>query len=174
VLNEIRRLTNRRPVSIVVEQVRALCAAAGVAVILIPELEGTHLSGAARWLSPTKALIQLSLRHNTDDHFWFSFFHEAGHLLATGKRRDFVDGIIGRGQENDDDEEKADRFARDFLIPSADYYAFVNGGTFNTSTVRAFGERLGIAPGIVVGRLQHDDLIGPSQLNGLKRSVRWT
>jgi Zn-dependent peptidase ImmA (M78 family) len=113
---------------------------------------------AARWLSATKALIQLSLRHKTDDHLWFSFFHEAGHLLVTGKRRDFVDSIIEPSQENDD-EQKVDHFARDLLIPPADYNNFVSVGVFNVPTIRAFAESLGIAPGIVAGRLQRDQLI---------------
>lgn len=173
VLREIRQLTNRRPISIVVERVRAMCAAVGVAVVLTPELEGTHLSGAARWLTSTKALIQLSLRHKTDDQFWFSFFHEAGHLLATGKRRDFVDGIAEQEEANDEEEQRADSFARDILIPPADYKNFVFARIFDVPTIRSFAERAGIAPGIVVGRLQHDELIGRSQLNSLKKSIQW-
>jgi HTH-type transcriptional regulator / antitoxin HigA len=171
-LRDIRQLTNR-PISIVIERVRAMCAAAGVAVVLTPEFEGTHLSGAARWSSPTKALIQLSIRHKTDDHFWFSFFHEAGHLLATGKRRDFVDGVTEDDQESRDDELAADQFARDFLIPPKSYSSFVKEGSFDAPAIRIFAEKIGIAPGIVVGRLQRDRLINPSQLNGLKRSIQW-
>ena len=75
----------------IVNQVKAMwCREAGVVVLLIPELKGPHLSGAVRWLG-NKAVIQLSLRHRKDDQFWFTFFHEAGHLLTGSRRRDYVE-----------------------------------------------------------------------------------
>src|SRR3712207_2277339 len=46
----------------------SLCAGAGVALVFIPEMKGCPASGAARWLTPEKAIIQLSLRFKTDDH----------------------------------------------------------------------------------------------------------
>ena len=52
----------------------------------MPELPKTGTSGATRWLTPEKALIQLSLRHKSDDQLWFTFFHETGHVLLHGKR----------------------------------------------------------------------------------------
>jgi HTH-type transcriptional regulator / antitoxin HigA len=152
-----------------------MCAAVGVVVVATPELEGTRLSGAARWLAPDKALIQLSLRHKSEDHLWFSFFHEARHLLRPTRHRDFVDAADRDGDNHGQDveEQEADRFARNLLIPPEDYDAFCQRGNFSAPAVRAFAEGQGIAPGIVVGRLQHDKLITPSQLNSLKRPVQW-
>ncbi len=80
-LGEIRPLTRREPFAQVFKRVKAMCADAGVVVLLIPELTGTHLSGASRWVG-SKPVIQLSRRHKSDDQFWFTFFHEAGHLLS--------------------------------------------------------------------------------------------
>lgn len=127
---------------------------------------GTHLSGAARWLNPQKALIQLSLRHKSNDHFWFSFFHEAAHILKHAKKQVYLDDVKSG---NTDLEEDADAFARNFLIPSKAYREFCQSGRFTTTTVRSFAKRMGIAPGIVVGRLQHDRLIAFSSLNSLKQ-----
>src|SRR5439155_4397140 len=62
VLIEIRVLTRREPFEQIFNRVKALCATAGVIVVLTPELSGTHLSGATRWLG-SRALIQLSLRY---------------------------------------------------------------------------------------------------------------
>ena len=67
------------------EQIRDICAACGVAVVFVPELPGSRASGVARWLTPAKALIQLSFRYKTDDHLWFTFFHEIAHVLRHGK-----------------------------------------------------------------------------------------
>jgi addiction module HigA family antidote len=170
VLREIRGMT-RRDFPLARKRIEALCASAGVALVITPELSGTHLSAAARWLAPDKAIIQLSLRHKTDDHFWFSFFHEAGHLLGR-KRADHIDAD-GPGQipQMDPDEEKADRFARETLLPAEDYAAFVDAGSFTEEAVRDFAKQQGIAPGIVVGRLQREELLPPSHLNDLKKAI---
>ena len=118
----------RRDFPLIHGKVQALCSSAGVALVLTPEFAGTHLSGAARWLAPDKAILQLSLRHKTDDHFWFTFFHEARHLLAR-KRVDHVDGVA-QYVEVGEDEDEADRFSRDMLIPPNAYEGFLSDGTF--------------------------------------------
>lgn len=168
VLAEIRPLTRKEPFAAVFQRVKDLCATAGVIVVLTPELSGTHLSGAARWIG-SKAVIQLSLRHKADDQFWFTFFHEAGHLLSGGRRRDFVDGA--EPDHTDAEEEAANQFARDALLPPDDYNRFVQAGDFSRAAVRAFAQAQGIAPGIVAGRLERDDHVGPSQLRPLKKAV---
>lgn len=172
VLQEIRSLSRRAPFVRTLARVRELCAASGVALVLTPELTGTRLSGAARWASPTKAIIQLSLRHKSDDQFWFSFFHEAGHLL-TGRRQGFIDAADTPIDSGDEEERRADQFARDTLLPAKDYQAFVDARNFSHQAVRSFARAQGLAPGIVVGRLQRDDHLDPAHLNDLKRSIHW-
>lgn len=172
VLPEIRGLTRREPFTQIITRVQELCATAGVALVLTPELGETRLSGAARWLSPDKAIIQLSLRHKSDDHFWFSFFHEVRHLLGR-KREDFVDAADTDDGPANKAEQEADRFARDCLIPPGDYADFVAAGVFTSEAVRDFAKEQGIAPGIVVGRLQREKLLDPSHLNDLKKPIRW-
>jgi addiction module HigA family antidote len=174
VLKAIRPLT-RQPFPMVFNRVREMCAAAGVVVVATPELAGTRLSGAARWIAADKALVQLSLRHKSEDQVWFSFYHEAGHLLRPTRHRDFLDAA---DQDDDNDsqeieEQEANRFARHTLIRPDDYDAFCRRGTFSAATVRTFAEEQGIAPGIVVGRLRHDKLISRSQLSSLKKPVLW-
>lgn len=149
--------------------VKRLCAEAGVAVVFVPELPGTCVSGATRWLSPEKALIQLSLRHKGDDHLWFGFFHEAAHILSHGKKEIFVE----EEGANDDREKEADDFASDWLLPPAEYRGFVSFGDVSEQGVRQFAASMRIAPGIVVGRLQHDGHIPLSHFNRLKRRYRW-
>ncbi len=106
-LREIRGLT-REPAGVFFPEMRRLCNEAGVALVAIKSLPGTALSGAARWLSPRKALIQLSLRHMSDDHLWFSFFHEAAHLLLHSKKSIFVEG---NGGDTTDLEDEANAWA---------------------------------------------------------------
>lgn len=170
---DIRPLTVHPPDRFVPELVR-LCAGAGVAVVFVPQLPKARVSGATRWLTSEKALIQLSLRYKTDDHLWFSFFHEAGHILLHGKRDFFL--------ENDEDdqtekEKEADKFAADLLIPPDELQTFLNSWTPgrypSTTAVRAFASRIGVAPGIVVGRLQHDGHVPFTHFNNLKQRLAW-
>ena len=167
-LNAIRALTVEPPDVFQPELVR-LCSEAGVAVVFTPELPGTRVSGATRWLSPDKALIQLSLRYKTNDHLWFTFFHEAGHILIHGKREVFLE----EEKSEDGKENEADRFASNVLIPAGEYQKFVERDAQNQGEIHRFAEQLGIAPGIVVGRLQHDGVIPQSYFNELKIRLAW-
>jgi addiction module HigA family antidote len=169
-LAEIRPLTRKEPFAQIFKRVQRLCAEAGVLVVLTPELSGTHLSGASRWIG-SRAMIQLSLRHKSDDQFWFTFFHEAGHILTGRRRRDFVDGV--NPEDADADEQLADRFARDALLPSLDFAGFLEAGDFSRNAIRAFAEAQAIAPGIVVGRLEREKLVNPGQLHSLKKTLNF-
>ncbi|MGA3123830.1 MAG: HigA family addiction module antitoxin [Polyangiaceae bacterium] len=168
-LGEVRLLASKSFPD-VHKRVVELCAAAGVVVVFVPELPKTHLSGVARWLSKDKALIQLSLRHKTSDHAWFSFFHEAGHILLHGKKTIFIDE---QGGDRNEIESEADRFARDWLLEPSAFRRFAETGDFCEAAIKRFATQQGVAPGIVVGRLQHDKLIKFSEHNGLKERLAW-
>lgn len=165
VLTEIRNMTITGPDHFE-PKMKELCAQAGVALVFVSELPGTRLSGAARWVNPTKAIIQLSLRHKSNDHFWFSFFHEAAHVLKHAKKQLYLDDV---NSGNTDLEEEANSFACNFLISAKAYREFTKAKTYSASSVRSFAKEVGIAPGIVVGRLQHDKKIHFSFLNELKQ-----
>ncbi|RJX19557.1 MAG: addiction module antidote protein, HigA family [Ammonifex sp.] len=173
-LFEVRKLT-KEPIETFVIRAKELCAQAGVVVLFIQELPMCPVSGAARWLSPEKALIQLNIRYKSDDHLFFSFFHESGHILRHGKRELFIDTFSEEnGHDNPDkQEEDANRFARDFLIPPEAYRKFCAANRFTYSIVSDFARQLGVAPGIIVGRLQHDKIIPFNYLNKLRRRLQW-
>jgi addiction module HigA family antidote len=140
-----------------------MCADVGVAVVAEPEIPGARINGAARWLAPDKALVQLSLRHRWNDIFWFTLFHELGHLLIHSKKDAFI---------NDDDrtsgaEQEADAFAAQILIPRK--FEAQLGELTTLVDVQDFSAEVGIAAGIVVGRLQHDGLWPFKKGNQLKQ-----
>ncbi len=165
----IRGLT-RKPVVEALQQTATLCNEAGVALALVQPLPMTALSGAAWWLSPRKAVIQLTARHRSDDHLWFSFFHEAAHILLHSKKGVFVDEAHG----NDDEQEtEANEWASSILVSKSAWEQFVATSPRSVHIVRAFAEEQGIAPGIVVGMLQHKGLLPWTHLNGLKVRVAW-
>lgn len=166
-LHKIRLLT-RESHDVFLPETERLCAKAGVAFVLIPAITHCRVSGATHWLSRQKAIIQLSFRYKSDDHLWFTFFHEAGHILYHNKEHVFLEGNDTKSEL----EEQANLFAADFLIPREELRGFLKQ-TVTAHRVRCFAERLGIAPGIVVGRLQHDGIIKYDQLNHLKRRYQW-
>jgi addiction module HigA family antidote len=170
-LPAIRALTRLDPLAFMPDLV-ALLAACGVALVVVPELPGTHLSGAARWLTPDKALVQLSLRHRSDDQFWFTLLHDLGHLLRSGPRSAFLDAATP-DPVGSPEEAAADRFAASVLIPDAAFERIREEGRFDRLAVEQAAADLGLPPGILVGRLQREGMVLPSKLNYLKRHWQW-
>jgi HTH-type transcriptional regulator / antitoxin HigA len=166
-LLSIRQLTVKPPEHF---QQEVICSSAdaGVAVAFVPEIPGIRASGATWWVTPNKAVVQLSLRYKSDDQLWFSFFHEAGHILLHGKKEVFIEG-----DDKNSKEDEADRFASDALIPPKKYRQFIRAGRCSKTAIQTFASELGIAPGIVAGRLQHDNKLHHSYCNDLKKRFKW-
>jgi hypothetical protein len=167
ILCKIRGLTMEPP-EVFEPRMVELCASAGVAVVFVREIKKCPASGVARWLTARKALIQLSLRYKTEDQFWFSFFHESGHILNDPKKEVYIDD----GDDGDDErEERANRFAAATLIPPQ--HADVLEALKSKQAVVRFAKSIGISPGIVVGRLQKEGIVPYTHLNGLKQRFEW-
>lgn len=145
-----------------------LCSSIGIAVVIVRTPQKCPASGAARFLSAEKAVIQLSFRHLSDDHFWFSFFHEVGHLLLHGGK------IYLEGTESQDgnEENEANEFAADVLVPSAERARMMKLGEDTRAIVR-FATQVGTSPGIVVGQMQHYGAIKHGRMNALKKRYVW-
>lgn len=178
-LEELRQLT-RTSADEIMDPVQKICADAGVAVVLVPELRNTGISGCARWLTGKRALIGLTLRYKTDDQFWFTFFHELGHILLHRNRRSFVvdnaaedlsDHIVD--PEMQQYEAEASRFSADTLIPPRALTDFIRKGVLTNESIHDFSELIRVGPGIVVGRLQHEGVLERHQGNALKQKLNW-
>jgi Zn-dependent peptidase ImmA (M78 family) len=166
-LTEARALTRLEPRR-ALRRLRALSAKAGVAIVFLPDIGKTRACGAARWLTPQKALIQLSDRFKADDQFWFSFFHEAAHLLLHSKKELFV-SEDGAATASDEEEQEANAFAARQLIPRRFERELRQLRT--DRDVIDFADELGIAPGIVVGRLHNEGLWDWSRGNRLRQKI---
>jgi len=171
-LNEIRELTIVETPAAWLPRLTQLCADAGVALVIEPEIKGARIHGAVRWLTSGHPLIQLSLRYGWADIFWFTFFHEAGHLvLHDRKRLTFVD-VVDPVKTDDSTEREADDFAGRVLLPRAFDQQLAHARS--RAQVLALARDAGVHPGVVVGRLQHDGRIPFSHLNGLRVRFRYT
>ena len=154
-LYQIRKLTTAEP-EVFVPRARELCCAVGVAIVFIPELPATRAYGATRWLTPTKAILQLSLRGKTDDFLWFAFFHESAHILKHGKRDVFIEAPDGtKDQETERKEQEANTFASDFLIPRPAFDQLRRQTLFTNQTVQGFAAQLGMDFGQERSQVRH-------------------
>lgn len=169
-LSIIRPLTIKKDPKYFLPELQRICASNGVAVAIVRAPAGCRASGATKFISPNKALILLSFRHLTDDHFWFTFFHEAGHLIIHDKEQLFLEGYESDSSEL---EHEANMFSVQTLIPSEHEQSLMSL-TANAKNVIRFAVRIGISPGIIVGQLQHTGKIDHSQLNRLKRRFNWS
>jgi len=150
-------------ISSAISTCKELLSSCGIAFVLMPHFEKTGVQGATFWLNnKEKAVLVMSLRGKNSDRFWFSFFHEIGHILLHNKREIFIENGYDT-PELQQQEEEANRFARDFLIPSKDFEVFIVKRNYkNRGSVKDFAESLNIKPSIVVGRLMHEELISYS------------
>ena len=170
-LATLRALTLKEP-DVFLLRLRKTLAEAGVALVLCPHFPGTRAHGATYWLGREKAVLMLTIRGKWADIFWFSLFHELGHILMHERQAVFIeDGC--EGPERIKKEEAADRFAADHLISPKDYALFARGRDFRPLAMRQFADAMGVSVGIVVGRLQHDGYLARSVGNDLRTRYEW-
>ncbi len=168
-VDHARTLTCEAP-SKFVSELRERFSRCGVVILFVPELPSMGVSGATRWITPSKALIQITLRYKTNDCLWFTVFHETCHILRHQKRAVYLETNGSKNAE----ELEADTFAANHLIPVHAYRTFSDRHDFERASIEAFAQTIGIAPGIVVGRLQKDSLLPwESPLNLLKIKYQW-
>ncbi|AZT90161.1 addiction module antidote protein, HigA family [Caldicellulosiruptor changbaiensis] len=149
-----------------------LCSECGIALVTLPHLKGTYVNGATKWLKKDKVLLALSYRYKFADVYWFSFFHELGHILKHGRKEVFIEGDDGISKC--ELEEEADNFAANILIPYKDYKKFITENkSFTKDKIISFANSLNIHPCIVVGRLMHDKKINHWDFTELRPKVTW-
>jgi HTH-type transcriptional regulator/antitoxin HigA len=157
-LPDLRKLTIKNPAHFQHKLSKSL-ADVGVALVLLPHLPKTYTNGATFWIHPDKAVLMMTIRGSWADIFWFSLLHEIAHILLHDKRRIFLeDG--NADVETRKQEQEADDFACNILIPKSVYTAFIEAGNFTDQSILGFAKSISIAPGVVTGRLQYDGHIG--------------
>jgi len=144
-----------------------LLASAGVGLVAAAHIMGTKASGATRWING-RPIIQLSAYGKDADKMWFTLFHEIGHVLKHGKREQFISFTSG---VKSTDEQEADAFAAEALIPSSAYSSFLMRGNFSEQAIRDFASQQEIHTGIVVGRLKNDGILRFSAMHHLHGKI---
>jgi HTH-type transcriptional regulator/antitoxin HigA len=168
-VREIRGLTREDPKIFQLEMKR-LCHEAGVGIIFMKPLGQTRLFGSAWWIDGNqRAVIQMSLRMKTNDHFWWTFFHECGHIMLH-RGKNFADDQNASG---DGPEAEADRWAETIIYGHKRLSSILADPPVSDLGVRRLADELNLHPGIVVGMLQHYEKLPYRNLNHLKARFQW-
>lgn len=170
-LEHLRKLTTRQPDDFQDDLLTTL-ANTGVALVICPHLPKTYVHGATFCLGREKAVLMMTMRGKWADVFWFSLFHELGHILLHDRRTVFLECDVS-DRTVDKQEAEANRFAEDALIPGEEYRLFTAKGQFYPDDIRRFARIIDIHPGIVVGRLQNDGLLDRAWHNRLRERHEW-
>ncbi|MFO7897164.1 MAG: ImmA/IrrE family metallo-endopeptidase, partial [Candidatus Cloacimonadales bacterium] len=163
-VGEIRQLTTKEPedfIDILIEK----CADSGIVLALVPHISKTHINGATKWINSQKVILQLSLRGAYADIFWFSLFHEIGHIYYKHNTKEV---LLEKLDTHSEIEIEADDFARKMLIPDKEYNCFIANNQITKANIISFCAEQNIHPGILVGRLMHEKLIKYSQFSELR------
>lgn len=168
-LEALRELTLEADPSVFLPALEAILAASGVAMVVARTPEGCRASGATRFLSSDRALMQLSFRYLADDQFWFTVFHEVGHLLLHSHDEVFLEDLEDRNSEA---EKEADDFALQNLFAKVGT-AVLESAQPSLRGILRLAQNAGIAPGIVVGQLQRCGRVPYNHFNNLKARYSW-
>ena len=120
----------------------------GVIFVILPNISGSKINGATKKVGNNIMLLVNDRRLNSDT-FWFTLFHEIGHIMNG-------DYGISFDSESGEQEEIADKYAEDMLIPCDQYQQFIAENRFDIQSIRRFAKRIDRDPGIVLGRLLND------------------
>lgn len=138
-------------------KLQSICAEAGVKVIYTPCLQKAPISGSTRWIKDTP-LIQMSARYKQNDRFWFTFFHEAGHILLHGKKFISIENVDFSDLEREK-EEQADEFAIEWTFSNAEEKEVMTQTELTEDKIIHFAERFNTHPAMIIGRFQHKGLL---------------
>lgn len=153
----IREMTIKDP-GVFCNELTTLFAGCGIALVFLPHVGGSFLHGAS-FYDGNRIVMGLTVRGRDADKFWFCLFHEMCHILK---------GHISASQSNKEQEDEADLFAREILITQEQYEIFISANCFTKDSIISFAHRIGISPGIVLGRLQKENYVPYNRYNDLK------
>lgn len=168
-VHQLRRLTWFKSPSLFLPKIKSLLAEAGVKFAIVRAPKGCTASGAVRVLPDGTPHIQLSFRFLADDQFWFSLFHEIGHLLL---HLDLMPILEKSDSEPDEIEQEADSYSANTIVP-AEYHEELTLLSASRFQIITFAKKVGVAPGLIVGRMQHEGLLRYNQMQHLKRRFAW-
>ncbi|MBP5282653.1 MAG: XRE family transcriptional regulator, partial [Lachnospiraceae bacterium] len=157
---KLRSWTMEKP-STFLPPLREALAARGIALVFVPRIRGLSIQ-ALTFQTGNRIIIAMTEKKMDDHEFWMRLLREMGHIHLGHVWQE--DGTTPQ------DEVDANAWAKNAILPRKRFDVFLEAGSFTEKSILNYAEKTGIAPGIIVGRLQRDGLIGGGALNRLKAS----
>lgn len=171
-LPEIRKMTIQEPEKFL-PRLKEIFSGCGVAFVLLPHLKNSGINGAVKWINSDRVVLAMNDRRLYADTFWFSLFHEIKHVLQQKIKTVFISSNVQEMKAIDDRlEREADLFAQNYLVPPKEYRIFAPTKYTTDAEIIAFAKCIGIHPGVVAGRLQHDQIIAANRCSSLKQQYK--
>lgn len=169
-LDRIKRLSILKDPEVFIPKLNEELLAAGVSLVLLKCPDGCSASGATYFDNSSKPILLMSARYLSEDHFWFTLFHEIGHLLLhSNNGQVFIEGNC----EESDEENEADDFARNVIIPEEYFGEFMSLNAKQWRNIPRFAKKVGVSVGVLVGQMQFFKLVPHNYFNKFKARYRW-
>ena len=167
-INEIKSLIGKDP-AVIDSELRRIFAKCGIAFSVVRHFKGAPVHGFIKYNEDEKLILCMTIRKSFADIFWFTLFHEIGHIL----NGDVKDRFIDFESVHNEKEDKADDFSKNTLINHVDFKEFCECGNFSLDAIKEFSEIQGVMPYIIIGRLQKEEYIPWSQYVCEKTRFKW-
>lgn len=157
-LPAMRKLMVEQPVGFF-EQLQKLCLQAGVVLLFTPKLPKVPLSGSTRWINDNP-LIQLTARYKQNDRFWFTFFHELGHIILHGKKYISLENVDFAAADPEKEQEAHDFAVKHtFSKEQKEKLLREHPASITANEIVTYAQEFNTHPAMIIGRLQHQGLI---------------
>lgn len=149
---------------------KAIFASCGIAFDVVYNFRRAPVQGFIKQIDCNRIILCVTIRGKSADRFWFSLFHEIGHLLNDDQGTRFVDfESVGS-----DMEEAADNYARDTLLDPELYSTFIETGHYHSlDAIKEFAATVDVPYWVIIGRLHKDEYLEWGYLSHETPSFKW-
>lgn len=168
-IGDIKKIMINREANIQVD-LRNVMRAYGIDFSVVKNFWGAPVQGYISRKKDGIYQMVLTIRGSYADIFWFSLFHEIGHIVNGDIAKDakFLDDGSDEAKER-----AADLFARENLLDSDDYGQFIKQNDFSIESITRFAASQNVMPYIVIGRLQKEKYLRYDQYSRYKLRYKW-
>lgn len=168
ILPDLKRIMAQKPNEFF-DRIQNAGTKAGVKIIFTPHLPKAPIQGATRWIK-NYPVIQLTDRYKRYDSFWFTLFHELGHIILHGKKEVFLEGV-NYSDKDEEKEHEANTFAAEWLLSSEEEEIIIRRGEATPSEIKKWAKEFGTHHSVIIGRLQHRGYLSFAEGNKLVENI---
>ena len=173
ILPSLKRLSAFKRPATILQRLREACAVVGVSITTARAPDGCRASGASWFDASGRPVIHLSFRHLSEDHFWFTFFHEAAHVILHGQSHIDGEGVELMMADTETQEDEANAYAQAILLPDDIRQDLLDRQALSAKAIMRAAKAAKVTAGVIVGQLEKAEAIQHGKFSFLKHRYRW-